>query len=80
MSSEARQPRAIIRDGEVYLCKADGSDARQDPADGGSTDPAPSDAEIDRPCRQDPDAPPEPTEVDLTRARVVRPYSTSEQV
>jgi len=80
MSSEARRPRAIIRDGEVYLRQADGSDARQDPADGGSTDPAPSDAEIDRRCRQDPDAPPDPTDVDLKRARIVRPYSTSEQV
>lgn len=80
MSSEARQPRAIIHDGEVYLRQADGSYARQDPADGGPTGPAPSDAEIDRRCRQDLDAPPEPSDDDLKRAWVVRPYSTSEQV
>jgi hypothetical protein len=80
MSSEARQPRAILRDGDLYLRQADGSYALQDPAAAAPKGPTVSDAEIDRRCRQDPEAPPEPTDDDLKRARVVRPYSTSEQV
>ena len=47
MTSEARQPRAVIRNGDVYLRQADGSYALQNRADHAPIAPAPSDAEID---------------------------------
>ena len=79
MTSEARQPRAVIRNGDVYLRQADGSYALQNRADHAPIAPAPSDAEIDSRVRQDPDAAPEPSDDDLKRARVIRLYSTSEK-
>ena len=76
MSREARQPRAILRDGHVYLLQSDGRYARQDPGEVAPDTPEMSDEEIDRRIAADPDAAPEPSDEDLKRARVIRPYET----
>lgn len=77
MSREARKPRAVLRDGQIYLLQSDGRYARQDADVPVPDNPEMSDEEIDRRIAADPDAAPEPSDEDLKRARVVRPYETS---
>jgi len=77
MSREARKPRALLREGQVYLLQSDGRYARHaaDALAPGTL--ALSDEEIDRRIAADPDAAPEPSDEDVKRARVVRPYESS---
>ena len=77
MSREPRQPRAILRDGHVYLLQSDGRYVRQDPGEVAPDTCGLSDEEIDRRIDADPDAAPEPSNEELKRARIVRPYETS---
>jgi len=77
MSGTSNKPKAILRDGEVYLRAADGSYVHQQ---AGALDPALrnlSDADIDREIDDDPDAAPEPSDEDLKRARVVKPLQSA---